>query len=450
MTIAFNSLFDRLGRIGKVAYQLDTVEAAIPAVLTAMFAMFTGTADEDVIGNLMAAEDSVPGQASGPAGAVAAVATPVLVRMVQTDVPSITEMSVAMTELIRQMRAGSQSVAACTVGCTTAALSTNIGNGVVVVSTKRGDGLIQQNTVAEILRLQCNRDSYSGGATRGQEGFQLRGAPQLAGVWDYNWPTGSDAAVSLNALAADQSGSANTNILVNGDCETWSGSPLAMDDWTIGGSATWGTEVLRNTTANQGDYCAKWVASANNSLIYQEFSSAVTPAPLTSYGVNLWLRKESGTISGGVLTVELVDDTGTVINDQQGTANSFTVTLSALTTSYAAYNGVFRIPEVPPDVMRLRFRLSTILAGANFLMDDIVMTRLTAMYAGGPGFAVFSGATPFVALDGWNITDTNNRAAASYLATFQSLFDRMYGMRAMNQLLPYSGGPTQADTKITS
>lgn len=456
MAINFNTLFTRLGHIGKVGYVLAGTQAGVPALLTTLFGDYTGTSDVDLIGGIISAEDQIPAGVVSPTPFVASVAASTLIRMVQADVPSVNALVPALVELIRQMRAGSETVKASAITSTTAALSTNIGSGVVVTTTKRGDGLVQEDAVAEILRVSCIADSYTGGATQGQETFAIAGPLQTVGLWNYNYPTGSGANNTTGAISADENSNDSGNVLSNSDFEDWSGSPNAADDWTIGGGGAWATDVVEDTTnPMRGTRCAKWVASANNTFIYQQFNSgtgtAVNPVPLTSYAVNLWLRKESGTISAGVLTVELVDGSGTVINDQQGTANSFTVTLSSLTTSYVAYNGVFRIPNVPPSTIRLRFRLSTALSGANFLMDDVAMSRVTAAYPGGCSAVIFSGATPFVAGDGWNWTATNDRGGATYLATFQALFDRFFNMKQNGLLLPSTSGvATQPDTKITA
>lgn len=450
--IDYDELFDRLGDIGHVAYVLAGNQAAVPANVSALFAQYEGTADADLIGSLLSQEVTIPSPVVGPASTLAPLASTTLLRMVQASVPSINSTSAALVELIRQMTADAESVDQCTVSASAAALGSNVGDGVVVLTTKRGDGLVQENMVAEVLRLAVTRDSYTGGATQGREPVQLTGQPQTAGLWDYNYPTGSAASATASAVSASQNASASGNVLTNGDMEDWSADATPeLSNWAMSG--TWGTDMERSSTAYQGTYSLA-LLDGTSANIYQEFGAStgttVTPVALTSYCVNFFARAIAGTVSGGVLTVELVDGSGAVINDKQGTANSFTLTLSTLTTSWAAVNGTFRIPEEPPAVMRLRLRVSTALAGDDVLIDSAAAARPTAAYAGGFGFAVFSGATPFVVGDGWDVTSANNRSGESYLGTFQALFDRFFGMRGLNLLLPSSGTPTQADTKITS
>lgn len=451
--INYNTLFTRLGAIGHVPYALASAQAAVPTNLTSLWGDYEGTTDDDLIGSLLSVKDFLPQSVQTVASQIAPLAQTTLLRMVQASVPAVQTYQAALIELIRQMTVDSQSVAACTVGVSSSALTSNIGTGTLVTSTKRGDGLIQQNIVAEQLRLACTSDSYTGGAVAGQEPFQIAGPTQTAGLWDYNYPVGSGASTGATAVSADEQASSTTNTTTNGNMETWTTDvPPHLSNWTMSG--TWGTEMQQSTTAYRGTYSLQ-INAGNTANIYQGFNDStngtgVSLTPLYSYAVYFRTRAVAGTVTGGVLTVELVDGSGTVVNDQQGVANSFTVTLNTLTTAWVAETGLFRVPNVPPSTMRLRFRVSTTLTGDNVLIDDVCFAPLTAAYSGGFGFVLFSSVTPFVKNDGWDVTATNNRGGQSYLGTFQALFDRFFGMRNLNLLLPYSGSPTQADTKITT
>lgn len=458
--IAYDELFNRLGRIGHIAYLIDGGQAGVPAALIDLFDNYESTTDLDLIGTLITQQFQLPSQITSVMNTIAGLAQSTIFRMVQASQPSVRSVPGAVLELIRQMTADAQAVATCTIGVSNAALTTNIGNGVVVTSTKRGDGLVQQNTVAEVLRLACTADSYTGGCTAGQERFGMGGQPNTASLWDYNWPTGSGSSSNATAVSADIDANTSSNLLTNGDFETWAGSPVAASNFVLS-TGTWGTDITRSATANRGTYSLDFIAGTGvNTALYQQFNTGTTgtvanPSSLNSYAVNFW-GKRVGVVSAGVLTVELVDGSGTVINDQQGVANSTTFTLSAWTTSFVAKNVVFRIPDVPPSTMRLRFRISTALTGADVLIDDLCFSPLVSAYSGGFGYQVFSGATPFVTQDAFNVTATNDRAGVLYGANFQTLFQRFYGMMNLNPpaglLLPYStgGGITQPTSKITA
>lgn len=451
--IDFDELFNRIGRIGHIPYVLAGNQAAVPAMLRDLFDNYEGTADADVIGTLLSQEDSLPSAMMGLPPLVATAAAGTLMKMVQASVPSIRSPAAAMQELIRQMREESESVDVCAVTLASAALATNVGSGTVVLSTKRGDGLVQENVVAEVLRLTCTADSFTGGATLGRESFVLQGPLNTKGLWDFDYPTGSGQSTITQAISADVNGNLSVNLTTNGDMEDWTDDATPeLEQWVMSG--TWGTEMERGASGYRGTYSLQ-INPGNTANIYQEFGDGETgtpptPTPLYSYAVYFRAKAVAGTVSDGVLTVELVDDGGTAVNDEQGTPNTFTLTLNTLTTSWTAVTGLFRIPNVPPDVMRLRLRVSTALAGDDVLVDDVCFAPLKAAYPGGFGFAVFSSADPFVLNDAYDVTATNDRAGASYLGTFQALFDRLFNMRSMNLLLPSSGTPTQADTKITA
>ncbi len=461
MAIDYDTLFARLGRIGRAYYVLAGGQAGLPAAFTSLFAQYSGA--HGLIGNIESRKDSLirAESAAGLLGTLRPVAEQTLLEIVKADQPSqARSVAMAITELIRQMKADSKSVKSCTIGLTPTALSGNTGTGVLVTSTKRGDGLIQQNTIAETARLSCVSDSYSQTATAGLESFTFVGAsPGTAGVWDYDWPLGSGAATTMPLANPAYDANATTCWLTNGDMEDWtSDATPKLNYWYT--AQTWGTELQYSSTGYTGTGALQ-LNAATGTAIYQQFNSTISdgtvttagtrysPAALGSCAISLWLRKGTGTISGGVLTVELVDGSGTVVNDEQGTANTFTIALTGHGTTYTNYSGVFRLPAVPPSTLRLRLRLSTALAGGTVLIDDVCVAPLAAAYAGGPGMRVFAGAVPFKVGDGWNIATTNNRGGASYGATFQTLFDRLFGMVAQNQILPYAGSPTHADTLIT-
>jgi hypothetical protein len=450
-------LFPRLGKLGKILFKVNGDQSDLSTVFGEI-ALQYATSLHDRYGVLAQAQTGLIRNQSGIVGAVQSLAVNTVIDMVEADQPAAARsLPDAINEVIRQMNAAMtpETVQVATVSVSIAALGTPIGTGVFVSSTKRGDGLIQENMFAEVGRIICTGDSYQDGQTAGQEPFTYVGESDLGvGVLDYNWPQGSSANTQLRAISADEDGNSDGNLLTNGDAEDWSDDPdPELENWVLT-VATWGTEIEQSATGFRGSFALRFIASTTNTVLSQQFNdtdgTAAIVKPLTSYAVNLWARKVTGTISAGVLTVELVDGSGTTINDEQGTANSFTIDLTALTTSYVAKNGVFRLPAVMPSEVHLRLRISTDLAGNDFLVDDICMTPLTAAYTGGPGLAVFSGSTPFVKTDTWTVTGANNRGGATFLASFQALFDRLFNTRQLGILLPSDASPTIADTLITA
>ena len=454
MAIDFTSnpggLFPRLGRIGKILLTLNQNQAAVKAQIDNLQDQYDSTLQAEFGPVAEAQFTLVRNLSSQLMPPLAALARKTVISMVRADVPSIGGgLLDALTEVRRQMLVGGVTVKRCVVGAAVSALPGFVGTGQVVLSSKRGDGLQQENMIAEVGRLVCTRDSYSGGATAGQETFTYFGEDtENASVYDWDWPQGSGSRVTISVVSASQ-GPDQSNLLANGDFETWSGSPLRATNWELA-VGSWGTHAIQdNTAAYTGQRALRLTAGATLTELYQEYLAAV-PVAQQSYAIRLMARKYSGTITAGTLAIDWVDDAGVVINDQQGQANTFTVDLTTLTTTYTAWVGVFRLPKRPPGVVRLRIRLTTALAGGDVLLDGVVCTPLRALSRGGPGVAIIAGNTPFEQDDTWLVTTTNDRGGASYLATFQALFDRLFGMRELGLLLPSSATPSISDTLITS
>ena len=468
MALNLTNLFTALGRCGRNAYLINSGSQTLQAV---PFNSLVGYAylNPAWLTQLTMSYDAMIRQESVGMSIWQQTAGNILLGLVTAENPSYGgSLPAALSFLYNEMVAQAASVAECTIGSTVTADAANVGSGNLVVTTKRADGLILQNTVAETGTLLVTSDSYTGGATVGQEPWSWAGKRNVSslntgvgvGVFDWDYPQGSGSSVTGRCVAANAYANTAGNYLTNGDWATWTGSPAAASYWnlTVG---TWGTSIAQEgTTKLGGSYAVVFNAGATLNALTQEFDStdtsgttAGTPAALTayrSYMLNFYLRA-SGVISAGVLTVELVDDTGTVISDQAGTANSGTVTLSTVASgAWSGHGFTFRLPVNTPSTVRLRIRISTALAGANLYLDDVSFCQPSNLYPGGPSIALFSRPDdPFVAApnpDGYSIAWTNNRAGASYLATWNAFMSRCFQTPGL--ILPYSGAPTIADSLI--
>jgi hypothetical protein len=453
-------LFTRVGRTGRMANDMRVYQLDIGSIIETLMEQFNTENWRQYVQQVPQGDLNARLQAESLINSVLVQATTAaLVAQVAADRPSAGgSTSAALLELITQMIAGGYYVNPCTVGASTAAY-TNTGNGNVIVSTKRGDGLIQQTLYPEIAPIICSRDSQTGNATSGQEQFSYVGAIGISDVWAWNYPIGSGTTTTFNAIDATLNASGG-NSLTNSTFNLWGGTTANTPNQWIKTSGTAGTDFLANTNATYiyttgHTNSLKFASTGATCGLSQVFSSLATGTagilqPLSSYAVNFALKAD-GVISAGVLTVDLYDTVAaTVVQDAQGVNNSFTVTLSAVTGSWVWHTGVFRLPTFIPPTTVLRVRITTGLAGANLYLDHLGMGALTRTYPGGPGVAVFSGNQEFIQGDGWDMTTTNDYASASNLSTFQWLFDRIFGLRNIGLLLPYAGSTLIADTLITS
>lgn len=469
MALNLTQVFTSLGRAGLNAYLIDDAQST-------QGSPFSDLAGESWVNPTWVAPlsqqyDQLLRISSSGMGAWVQAATTILQQLVTADNPAYgATLGSSLNYLNQQMIAQSETVQECAVGSTVTADAANVGGGTVVVSLVRFDGLTFQNVVAEETTLRITADSYTGGATAGQEPWQWAGAPNVSsygtgtpvGTWDFDWPQGSGQTATGNAISADVDASPTNNMLTNGDCEDWTTGTPSLNYWYLE-TGTWGTSIQRSSTALGGTYSIQFNTGATLNGLTQQFgSSDVTGATsgttaevaaFTPYIVNFW-TKAAGVISAGVLTVSLVDSAGTVIQNQAGVNQSQTLALSALSTSWTPRSFAFQLPVVLPTdgIVRLKIKITTALAGAALLVDDICMCQPTSLYQGGPYAAVFSNpATPFEAVpdpDGFTLTFTNDRGGATYGATFQTLVSRLFQTPGL--ILPYDASPTISDTLITT
>ena len=144
-----------------------------------------------------------------------------------------------------------------------------------------------------------------------------------------------------------------------------------------------------------------------------------------------------------MLTVDLFDGSA-VINDDAGTANSFTIAATGLITSFAAKNGVFRLPRTVPELVYLRIRVSTAVSGtSSVFIDHCALAEMNEVYQAGFYAALFGGSVAFSKGDTFTVAATNDRAGS-----FQTTFDRNFDMRAKRLLLPSAASGTIPDSLI--
>jgi len=467
VALNLTNVFTSLGRAGRNAYVINGAQALQPVPWNELAAQ--AWLNPAWIAPLAQSYDSQIRAESGGMGAWSSAAAVILQSLVAADVPAYgTSLAASLQYLYEQMVAQAATVKECTIGSTVTADPANVGSGVCVVSTTRYDGLIFQNTVAEESTLLITQDSYTGNATAGREPWSWAGAPNVSslgtgvpvGIWDWDFPQGSNGGTGGNCISASQDAAASGNRLTNGDMEEWdtTGTPF-LKYWNLA-AGTWGATAARSATALGGSYSLQLVAGGANTLTQQFNSSsstgttAGTTAAITSFSaflINFW-TKATGVVSAGSLTVSLVDSSGTVLNNQAGTAQTHTLALTGLSTSWTARSYAFQTPVILPadGIVRLKLAVAG-LAGADVLIDDVCFTAPTSLYKGGPYAAVFSNpAVPFEAgpdPDGFTLTFTNDRGGASYGATLQMLMSRLFQTAGL--ILPYAASPTLSDTLIT-
>lgn len=459
MAIDFTVFYTRLGKMAFLMSNWNTyLNTTLPADVINITDEFTGSALAIVDG--ITAQQAVAQTNTTMLTTIQQYAQNLALTTVNDDNPQLsnTDLSLALKEIVRQMYAQAVTVKKSTVGQTVTPAGGNIGNGVCVCSVVRYDGLDQENLLAEDVTVKCTADQNNNASLAFTESFQATGQNTQADPLGFNWPLGSGASVGFNAIDGDSDNN-NGNLLTNSGFATWTVADIP-DGWEIV-TGTAGVTVLEGGTAYTG---ASSLEIAGNGMeltkLTQTFNDdSGTPgqlADLTNYAVACWLRV-SAVPTGGVLTIDLIDGSATVVADEQAVSNSIQVNLNTLSSSaWTSFKGVFRTPQEMPAIVKIRLRLSTALDnGKNLFIGKLGLGEMSSLYAGGPSVAVFSGSLPFYAAvpngtgDYFTAAVTNNQGGASNSNTFQTVAQRFYNMTSLNLLLPSAGSPTISNGLIS-
>lgn len=472
MTIALtgtNGLFTRLGAIGAalmycnrllkkedlsadfgslhaLGLQIDTIRAQYSV---------TGNPNLNLTDQLYAIRDSQRAAQSGYLTSLQNLAIQTLNQMVNDDVPqSVLSVQNSLNVLISQMNSSSASVSRPVISSSTAALSSNNGNGVILVSTLNpANGLAYELAFNESITFTCSSDSQTT-ATAGSETFLAVSPAQASSQILWNWPAGSG--VNLQMTAIDGSLTTN-NYLQNGGFTVFSPANTPTN-WTIVTGSAGSTIIDPGTSQGflTGQTCLEMASDGSTTIALKQ---AVALEPLTAYGMCVWL-KGSATIAAGSLTISLIDGNNVVINDAAGAANTKTVASTAITTGFQPFAATFRTPRVlPASGVFLRIAQSTAFTNTkNLFVANLALSDPTQLYTSGPLVCIFSGNAGFIVNDKFTVNISNNRtittppdATGAYtpgIAILQTLCEQFFSMRSLGVQIPSSGVPTVGDNLV--
>lgn len=428
--------------------------ATVPTAAAAALAQLAD--DPESLPPLLAALAGFPAGGDDLAAAVQDLVVATLLRAVNSDpdrrvgVASTTD---AVRAVIAAMTAQGLAVRANLVGMGLQREGTPAGDPVIVVASRDGLGRPTQLQAAEYLGLACTGDAASGTAQLGAEPLVLRGYAAPASRLAASWPGPSGTALVLTAVdpARGLARSGGT-LAAGGDFETWTAG--VPDGWTV---VAGGAQLASGTPAYSGS-AALAITGDGSSLpaLRQALpgaGAATTLRPGTAYALVFWAAGPSTAPTSGVLEVALVDaGSGATLNDGSGNPARQTWDLTvaapdpaAFGPTYAPCLAVLRTPATLPAAgVALALRLTQPLSsGATIRLDRLVLTPMVVPYAGGPGLAVVSGATPLSVGDAWEVSTGNDR-----LGRWQTLFDRYFGLSGAGLLLPTTPSGSSLDALL--
>ncbi len=447
---------NELGRLGTVAPSpastwgaTGTSIACLDTTVNNVVTQFVANANIKPLVNLLYSNrDSLRGSSAGWLNYLArTLAEAVVVAVVDADVhltPATKTIQGAWAEIIAQMKTGAYYFSPPTVSASVATLvspTTSGADGVCAASIIGPNGVSLVNVFPEVIDVICTGDSQTGGGgTLARETFSVNGDAAALNPLGFDWPAGSGASTSLSALDANSTAS---NLLANGDFETFTVANTP-DSWTIA-VGTPATDIFGEATLFYTGAKALKFTGAGGGPLTEIYQALTTLRPLTVYAGCVWLRKSAG-LAAGVLALSLYDGT-TTINDAASTANLKSVTLSGLTTSYAATTFFFRTPAVLPATTRFRVKATTALtSGESCYIDRLCFAAPAAVYAGGPYVPVFSGATKFIRGDKFPVTVSNDQSTSKWTMGLDRLFSN--SLRQQGQQVPITGSTVISDGLI--
>lgn len=319
MTISFTNLFTVAGK-AMYAQQvaLAAVGTTVPTEVDDLLDAFNAlTPDAELEATAVGIPGALSGWQSGSNVIVGGLQTFMqrfVVQFVDDDAPQPDkQLATALRELIQQMQDNAASVDASTVSAAIAYDADNTADGRIVVSVKRGDGLVQENLYDEVIDVTVTSDGLTGT-------LRFAGEPAADSLLSHEWPLGSGAAASLAAVSAASS------LLSNGDMEDEDDVADAPDDWyfSVGTIAT--TVKVTNVevqtiaitgTPTGGYYTLLWTnadgdTTATDILAYNASSATVQAALREIPGLESVTVAESGTTPNLTHTVTFTGKGGNV------------------------------------------------------------------------------------------------------------------------------------------
>jgi hypothetical protein len=287
MAISFSDFFTKFG---KAAFAMQTANTA------------TGTTVEDevedfvqefgatqslelhsILEGIRSSLQSFQASGVGMNQILALAAQNLLIELVYADNPQLSRtLTVALDELILQMRTAGESLDASTVSATTTYATGNVGNGKLVFSPKRGDGLVNEHIFGEDLTISSTDEGFN-------ISFAVTGEEAQFNRLAHDWPQGSGVSTGIVSHSSDS----GSNLVTNGGFEEEDDNATDLPEGWIVETGTLGTTiklpatevqtVIMSGTPTTGHYVLKFTDSNSDvhttvPLVYNASQSAVQSA----------------------------------------------------------------------------------------------------------------------------------------------------------------------------
>jgi len=316
------------------------------------------------------------------------------------------------------------------VGTSSANSGTGTGALVVGLNHPKMDRELQAIR-AESLIARCVVDAQgNGGTIEGEEVFTLKGEAAVDRT-DRRWPGGSgiNSSIACTHGGQDQFTRPGANMLLNSDLEDWTGN--VPDNWTLK-TGSGGTQLLQEQSDHmRGSSGGELAGHATLVHLRQPLDGikGMKLKPQTPYCLSIWMKRDGSAAGDGAAILALTaSDSTTEMTDENSADIKVSIDLTALTTSYVNYGGIFWTPknvDATPDIALIVTDALT--SGRSVFFDEITLSEAVVPHAAGPQLCLVAGGTDYVFGDTATATLTNNRAATQWVYQMDFLFD-LYGL----------------------
>lgn len=466
-------LFTRLGKLFGLAKTIRTHQQAIAPTagtsttgvrtIYSAFASTTGTLPlaTDLV-QAVTNEDLIAGVSTASLIDIKTAAERTVIEMVDADtkLPSKT-LNEALRELAFQMNRDSNAVAVTTFTIGTPSYqASNVGDFVVVVSTE-ANRLIKDQVVftaklvdfpcvrPETITFRCVSDTKTGMVLSGSETWHVTGERSFANL-DRRWRAGSGAMTMVQQTSASVNGFGimppGFNLLHNSGFEVFSGNMPDQFEIVTGTAGSHWKE--NNSTYFRGNGSLEFVGNGSTlASIRQKFNSTDgTYGRLkgdTLYLISFWAKDDGTAPAAGVIRVSIQDGSGSVLGSNMSA-------IATVTSGYGNWTHVKTAVISPiniPDTAYLVIEQTTAISnGRSIFIDEITVSEMTRLAAGGPGVAVIAGDTDPRRGDLATVAISTNAIGEMNLE-----LDRFFNLYESGIVLPASTGTnvTVADSLIS-
>jgi len=443
-------LFTKLGLIGGFISDINTFQKSLVNVKSPTLTnKFTSNNKTKIVLNYIPAIDTQISTVSDLVpGVFVDVAEGVLIDCVTANDPLIpATVDDCLLELVSQMKADNITVQKM---LNTVTISDPSGLNLINVAVINADGGSNQHTLAENIRLEVTSDSFTGGTGAGNETLTVIAKDTATGVFNYDYPAGSGASITVERVNMNASASEG-NSVTNGNFNlTDAATPTIPTNW--------------DAVTSYGVAGTNWLVSSNG-LKIQNLASVQLKQNVSSYvsakkvyHVHFRFKLNSAAVlSSGSITVDLVDSSNNTMVDNSNAYLAKSVLFSSINAAnlgvYQNVDATFVVGSKTPTTVFLRIMCNgTNQTGVTVELNRLVLTEMNELYTGGPYISLlgldsepmYKGNRVNISitktLDGGSGTYTNN--------TFQVLFNRLFATAEKGITLPFSTVPSVLDSLI--